>query len=607
MEHKSIFEMITAEEAAYAVPITVIDGWDWSMKEHIRLSVLYKNSQKATGNSQADRDYSPVRNIVRPILNLRYRTEGFDVKDIALYVDDQKSYFKSFLLSKYHDRWADEQDLDEFIDTMSETSIDFGGVILKNRGKEKPDLPPLETIAFCDQTNMLGGPIGFHHFYSPSELKKMEAQGWGDKKNGATVSIEEAIVLSTESKTPDQQNGVQVKTPGKYLKVYEVHGNMPERWLGKKKNSEKYVYQLQIVAFVKDENGNKMGITLYAGREDDDTLDQYVPGKIYGRALGFGGVEELFEPQVWTNYSEQKKLEMLDAAAKVIHTTTDEAFKTRQSLQDLPPESVLYIAEGKQMNRMNNANPNFAVFDAWDRGWETHGQQMGAANDSIMGKSPSAGTPFKLQELVTMESHGLHEHRQGKLAGYTQKVYRKWIIPQMSKSLSEGKTFLAELTLEQLQNVAESLVMCETNKIIKEKIFAGEMVDPTEIEYEKERIRQAFMRGGQKKFLEILKGEFENEPIGVKVNVAGKKKNMEKMTDKVVNVFRQVIANPAVLDDPRMAAIFNQIIEYSGLSPIDFGMIAPKKVEQPMISAPLTGPASVIPNSTPSPIGAGAY
>lgn len=609
MEHKDIFSMITAEEAAYAVPITVIDGWDWSMKEHIRLSVLYKNSQKATGNSQADRDYSPVKNIVRPILNLRYRTEGFDVKDIGIYVDDMYSYFKSFIIAKYHDEFADEKEIDCFIDTMLETWVTFGGMILMERDNDIPSVPPLETIAFCDQTNMLGGPIGFHHFYSPSELKGMEAQGWGDKKNGATVTIDEAIILSTETKTPDAQSGVQVKTPGKYLKAYAVLGSMPESWLGKNLASEKYVYQLQVVAFIKDDKGNKTNITLYKGKISEDTLTQFVPEKIYGRALGFGGVEELFEPQVWTNYSEQKKLEMLDAAAKVIHLTTDETFKARQSLQDLPAEAVLYLQEGKKMERMNNTNPNFALFERATADWEAHAQQMGAANDSIMGKSPAAGTPFKLQELVTIESHGLHDWRQGRFAAFVQKVYRKSIIPKMLKELFKGKVFLSELTLDELQKVSESLVNCKANEIIKKKILNGEQIDPIEIEYEKERVRQSFMRGGSKKFIQALQGEFENEPTNVKINIAGKKKDMEKMTDKVVNVFRQIIANPAVLDDPRMASLFNQILEYSGLSPIDFGMVLPKKPEHSMISAPVGQQpgAPVIPNSSPSPVGAPAY
>ena len=58
------------------------------MYERIKLSTLYKYSQLATGKD----DWKPVKNIARPILNLQYRAEGFDVKDIKLYLDDSKTW-----------------------------------------------------------------------------------------------------------------------------------------------------------------------------------------------------------------------------------------------------------------------------------------------------------------------------------------------------------------------------------------------------------------------------------------------------------------------------------------------------------------------------------
>jgi len=46
---------------------------------------------------------------------------------------------------------------------------------------------------------------------------------------------------------------------------------------------------------------------------------------------------------------------------------------------------------------------------------------------------------------------------------------------------------------------------------------------------------------------------------------------MAAQVDKLVNIFRQVASAPQLLDDPRMAKLFNQILESSGLSPINFG------------------------------------
>jgi len=41
-------------------------------------------------------------------------------------------------------------------------------------------------------------------------------------------------------------------------------------------------------------------------------------------------VEELFEPQVWVNFNEIAKTQMLTQASKVIYQTADQSFKARK-------------------------------------------------------------------------------------------------------------------------------------------------------------------------------------------------------------------------------------------------------------------------------------
>src|SRR3990167_6021098 len=131
------------------LPSSVIENWEWSFREHVRLTVLYKNSQFDTGKS----DDKPFKNIIRPILNLQYRAEGFDVKDIVFYVNDKENYYKSFLVKKKFEKWARENHLDTFIDELVESYVDFGGVLVKKLQGVRPEIVPLQSIAFCDQTD----------------------------------------------------------------------------------------------------------------------------------------------------------------------------------------------------------------------------------------------------------------------------------------------------------------------------------------------------------------------------------------------------------------------------------------------------------------------
>lgn len=107
-----------------------------------------------------------------------------------------------------------------------------------------------------------------------------------------------------------------------------------------------------------------------------------------------------------------------------------------------------------------------------------------------------------------------------------------------------------------------------------------------------------FMKGGSKRFFKIFGEEMEKLPLDVFINIAGKQNNLNAMTDKIVNIVRQVIANPQVLQIPGMAKLFNEIIEYSGLSPVDFtgltaAQTAPVAPAQPIPAGqqPLPEPA----------------
>jgi len=73
----SIFNYIESQETAYSNGIPVNSAWTWSMKDHILTTELYSSSQLLNGKDE----FTPVKNITRPILNLQHRTEDIEVKD----------------------------------------------------------------------------------------------------------------------------------------------------------------------------------------------------------------------------------------------------------------------------------------------------------------------------------------------------------------------------------------------------------------------------------------------------------------------------------------------------------------------------------------------
>ena len=432
----TIYDYINSEVNKYAKPIELEEGWSWSMKDHLRRSFLYLNSQFETKNE--DRTLRPNKNICLAILNVQYRTEGFDVKDIELFVDNSDLYYRSTLSRKFHNKWALENGIDEAIDDSVTSYCNYGGVLMRNKGESKPDVVELRTLKFCNQRNILGSPFGIRHGMSQAELREMEKAGWGDSKNGATISIEELIVLAKKEEDDE-------------IELTEVYGTLPKEWIDDNMfdadDESKDVMQMQIVAEYQDQNKQSHGVTLFSALVPDiDKVFKYLKrDKVEKRAVGRGGVEELFEPQIWTNWNEIKITEMLESASKTLLLTDDPAIaaKHKSGLKDMDNLEIIDASagQGKGIWQMDTFPRNLEKFNSSVESWQQQAQLLGSASDPDMGEAPSAGTPFKSLELQTVTGRGMHTYRQGQIASFWDDIYRDWILPHINKEIVKDQSF----------------------------------------------------------------------------------------------------------------------------------------------------------------------
>ena len=562
MSYETVFDCIKKQEVNYQKPVTLIDGWDWSMKDHLRRSFLYKNSQFEENNE--DRELRPNKNIILAIRNVENRTEGFDVKDIELYVNDADEYYKSFLVRKYHDKWALENSMDTFIDDMVDSYGDYGGVLVRNTNENRPEVIDLQSLAFCNQTDILAYPFCIKHIFSQAQLRKMDK--WGLDENGADVSIEDFIILCKD------ENGEEKDE----IEVYELHGLLPKEWMSDERTAEeskKDLSQVQIVAYYKKQDGQEQGVTLFKKREPKLPFKFLARDKIVGRALGRGGVEELFEPQKWTNWNEITITEMLNSASKTLYKSTDPSFKNNNNLSGVNNNEVLTLQEGRDIGQIDTYPRNAVVFNEALIRWESHAQTLGSASQELLSGGTNAGTPFKLFEAQVMEDKSMHRFRQGQIAVFMDEVYRDWILPHIAQDIANDHNFLADLSADEMQGISKNVANKEWNKYVMDKIAPigkdGEI--PTE---DKDAFianaQQEFINGGLKRFVEIWKDDIK-KPLDVFTNIAGKQKNLALLTDKLTNVLRQFLAAPQLRQDPEMVKLLNVILESSGMSPIMFG------------------------------------
>jgi hypothetical protein len=592
----NVYDYILEEETDFKTrDIPLGSNWKWNMYKHVDLSFHLVNSQFYKNDNGQDTFSRPFNQIILPIRNVNVRSEGFDIKDIEIFVDNKDQYYKSFIARKFHNAWAKKYGIDNAIDESVESYFDYGLALVKNVNNQRPEVIQLQQIAFCDQTDILAGPICLKHQLSIDQIDEMKGK-WYDKE------IDKAILMSKFSQS--RVEGQETKTPGKYIEVYELHGMFPESWLGSSVLGEdwtdtgKYVRQMHIVTYHMDstDTQKRNGICLFKGK-----VGQIFKAKkrdpIFGRACGRGGIEELFHTQVWTNYSMVQIQQMLEAVAKVLFVTNDPKLKN-QNLKNQKHLQVIEVSEGKEFKQLGVTAPNEALFANWMEKLEQIARTIGSASDPQLGLNPTSGTPLGTTEIVTQQGMGIHDYRKGKIAEFWGEIYRDWVISYLEKDINAGDEWLDELSLDELREVAEKVAISTSNSKIKSMLLEGKLVTREDQAQMIEMIKKDFMKGGRKRFLQVVKNEFKNLPLSIEFSIASKQKNLFEMVSKLNGVFRTLFANPQIIaQNEGLGELLNQILEYSGFSPINFSKFTSPPALQTtpaMPDKPMASPISII-------------
>ena len=433
----------------------------------------------------------------------------------------------------------------------------------------------------------MAGPICIKHQMTPQELVSYKGKWDADK-------IDMAIKLAMEEKKVSMANDQVVKTPAKYVEVYELRGNLPDTWLDGT-DEYKYTPQMHIVCFYDDPSGEKQGLILYEGA-DKPLEDNFSSLKIdrirsKGRACGKSIVESLFEPQVWRNYDAIKIKALLDSAINIIITDSEEL--GNKKISEIKPNTILKQNRGDNTQFLNAPLQNFSAFTNDQIKQENSARALGSASDLALGNTPTSGTPLGTTEIVHVEGQGIHVYRQGKIATwFADTIYPKFIIPYMIKDMKGGLKFSEELSLEEMVEIATTIANNLVETKIKNLILDGEIIEEGQKEALIEFYKEDFKKGGNRKFFEVLKGEMDSLPISVFINIKSKQKNMAQDADKITNILREVMKNPqGFSQNPGIARLFNELLENSGFSPLDYtSFTRPQEAPLQVPNQPATAP-----------------
>ncbi|MEX2052815.1 MAG: hypothetical protein WD898_01150, partial [Candidatus Paceibacterota bacterium] len=368
----------------------------------------------------------------------------------------------------------------------------------------------------------MSGAIYLKHDYELDQMYEMKGKWYGDE-------VDMAILQAKKGKH-NALAGKDSQSPSKSVEVYELRGVFPKTWLNTDENEEYdeddgYSRQVHIITFYKTSDGKDEGICLYKGKTKQ-IFKAYKRTNRFGTACGMGGIEELYQPQVWTNFSEIHLANMLASASKMILQTASKNVAVENDLNDLDNNSIITYEDGKPLTQVPLQPINRQAFDNSIIKWEQRANTLGSASDPSLGKNPTSGTPLGTVEIVTQQGEGIHDYRKGKIADFWHEIYTDWVVKYFAADLNKGNRWLDELSMDEIQEVAQRVAETSANAQMIEAVLAGQDVVEEQRLLLIDLIKEDFRKGGKKRFIEAMKDEFKKLPLKLKFSVAGKQKNL---------------------------------------------------------------------------------
>jgi hypothetical protein len=607
----SIYEFVKhARDEYFSKSIEVVPGYEFHQYETLRTIELYHNSRFKTSNTDELKREKPFYNICKFRVNVAVRATDLDTKDVVIEADDVGAYAQSFVLSLKNRKWMKETDFDALLNAMGETRAKYGHVVVKK--VERPGELQIHVVPWrdliTDQVDITNGVKIERHFYSPSDLQNMVKFGWTNIPDAiATAERQQDATVTGKSRYN--------RTLGANIEVWEVHGVLPDSYLPENADVEDadktYSRQMHIVVLDEQQKDETKGVSLFEGTETDDCYKDLAWEKVPGRGLGVGVIEDLFEAQVWTNYSVKQKKDMLDLAGKIIFQTADANIAAKNVLTDLENGSIITTSPNYPLTQVNNAPVGLGALASLMEDWDTQAQNATSTYPAILGSTPPhANAAFRLQASLQNEATAIFEYRRQELGIFVREIYRDWVLPFLVKQIQKTTEFVGEMTPDEVDTISDLIADYETKAKVKSTILSGKVITQPQADAFKVALKQAHVKAGPKRKFKFPKGFFKGD-YNVQVNTTGEQQDNQKMLTGIFQIFGAIGQNPTILNDPRMANLFNQAMELLGVSPALMGkgsptpntnaMAMPSVPGAPMPAAPAAPQAPAIPSSTLAP------
>ncbi len=160
--------------------------------------------------------------------------------------------------------------------------------------------------------------------------------------------------------------------------------------------------------------------------------------------------------------------------------------------------------------------------------------------------------------------------------------------------MNTGIRYSEELTLDEMMEIGETMATNKAETQIKQLMLKGKVVTQEQKDALIKFYKEDFQKGGNRKFFETVKDDLKDIPVSVFINIKAKQRNMAQNADKLSNILRTIMANPQAFSQiPGVGKAFNELLEESGMSSIDFTAVTQAPI--PVANSPAQAPMQPLP------------
>lgn len=550
---------------------------DTSLYNDINTIDAYLNSVHISGKYDSLGREKPFYNIVNMARNVWYRATDIDRKNIIITPSKVKDTILSFFATIKLQKWMKEADFGTFLNRWGLVLAAYNSAVVKMveaNGKLSAMIVPWNRI-YCDELDFDGNPKIEIIELTPGQLRQRE---------GYDQEMVEALIAAQQSRTDAE--GRQKDQKNNYIKLYEIHGNLPLSFLTDKENDKnKYAQQMHVISFQeKKEKGEYDDFTLYKGREKKDVymLTWLIPSEDGSISL-WGSVKNLFEAQWMANHTAKSIKDYLDLAGKIIWQTSDGNLQGQNALQAIEHGDFIIHAPNQPLTLVSTNPQNTMVFENYGRKWEELGNKINGISESMLGANPPSGTAWRQTEALLTEGHSLFDLMTENKGLAIEKMLREFIIPHLKKQFDDKDEIVADLDDYGVDKIDEIFINSQAVKRANEKIVQMVLDDETDdidsqaiIGQEKQGLQEMLGAMGGKRFYrpddidqktwKKLLNDFEWE---IDFDITGEGKDKQSALATLNTVFQVIGRNPAILQDENGKMLFNEILNFTGaISPL---------------------------------------